>query len=85
MPISGSEFSKASTGPNEIEKILRENPDKAYSLSELEEVIIGKEMNRKKHLDIFIGNMILLAPLIFELELIQCRIIDGVVYLRWAE
>jgi hypothetical protein len=85
MPISADEFSKVSSGPNEIEKLLRANPDKAYSLSELEEAIIGKEMNRKKHLDVFIGNLILLAPVIFELELIQCRIIDGVVYLRWAE
>ena len=85
MPISAEEFNKAPTGQNEIEKLLRANPDKAYSLHEIEEEIVGKEMNRRKHLDIFIANLTLLAPLIFELELVQCRVIDGVVYFRWNE
>ena len=85
MPITAEDFSRASSGPNEIEKLLRANPDKAYSLHEIEEELIGKDMNRRKHLDIFIANLTMLSPLIFDLELVQYRIIGGVVYFRWSE
>jgi hypothetical protein len=61
MPISADEFSKSSSGTNEIEKLLRSNPDKTYSLHEIEEEIIGKEMNRRKHLDVFIADLTLLT------------------------
>jgi hypothetical protein len=84
MPLSEDEFTKASCGPNTLEEMLRANPGRAYSLSELEEMIIGKEMNRKKHLDVFIADFALLAPLIFELEKIRCKKVNGITYFMWA-
>ena len=83
MPISADEFSKSSSGTNEIEKLLRSNPDKAYSLHEIEEEIIGKEMNRRKHLDVFIADLTLLTPLLFRDNKIECKVIRGISYFKW--
>jgi uncharacterized protein VirK/YbjX len=82
MPISVAEFNKGFLGPNEIEKLLRKNPDRAYSLHE--EAIIGKEMNRQKHLDVFIADLTMLTPLIFETQQIECRVVDGIPHFRWT-
>ena len=84
MPISIDEFCKGSLGPNEIEKLLKANPDKAYTLHEIEEAIIGKEMNRQKHLDVFIADLTMLAPLLFEVDKIECRVVNGTPYFRWV-
>ena len=84
MPRSADEFRQAAGGSNAIVEVLRANPQEAYSLSELEEMIIGKEMNRKKHLDIFIADFALVSPLIFEREEIRCKKIDGITYFMWA-
>jgi hypothetical protein len=62
---------------------LKENPEKAWSLHEIEEAIIGREMNRMKHLDVFIGDLTLLAPLLFESKRIKSRIIGGIPYFKW--
>ncbi|HVN74155.1 MAG TPA: hypothetical protein VMT44_06150 [Methanoregula sp.] len=84
MPITAEEFLKGTTGANCIASLLRENPDKAYSLHEIEEEIIGKEMNRMLHLDIFIAELILLAPLLFETGEIECRHVNRIPYFRWS-
>ncbi len=83
MRISSDEFKSAPAVENEITKLLRENPEKAWSLHEIEEEIIGKEMNRMKHLDVFIGDLTLLAPLLFESKKIESRIIGGIPYFKW--
>jgi hypothetical protein len=83
MPISSDEFKQSVSGANEIERLLKENPDKAWSLHEIEEKLIGTGINRIKHLDAFIGNLILLAPLLFDSEKIEYKIIQGIPYFKW--
>jgi len=83
MPLLPDEFRKGTTGPNGIETLLREHPDMAYSLHEIEEALIGPGMNRTKHLDLFIADLTLLAPLLFTEKQIEYRVIDGVPYFRW--
>jgi hypothetical protein len=85
MPVTAEEFRKGTEGLNRIGELLRKNPDKAYSLHEIEEEIIGKEMNRKLHLDIFIAELTLLAPLLFETGQIECRLVGDVPYFHWAD
>ncbi len=83
MTISSDEFESAVAGENKIEALLRENPGKAWSLHEIEEEIIGREMNRMKHLDVFIADLTLLAPLLFESKRIESKIIGGIPYFKW--
>lgn len=83
MPISSDEFKRSVSGANEIEKLLKENPDKAWSLHEIEEKIVGAEINRIKHLDAFIGSLTLLAPLLFDSKKIEYKIIQGIPYFKW--
>ena len=83
MTISSDEFRNGVSDPNEIEKLLRENPDRAWSLHEIEEEIIGKEMNRRKHLDVFIADLTLVAPLLFDDKKIEYKIIQGIPYFKW--
>ena len=83
MTISSDEFRNGGEGENEIEKLLRANPGKAWSLHEIEEEIIGREMNRRKHLDVFIADLTLLAPLLFDSKKIEYKIIDGTPYFKW--
>ena len=40
-------------------------------------------MNRTKHLDVFIADLTLLAPLLFTEKKIGHRVIAGVPYFRW--
>jgi hypothetical protein len=83
MPLSAADFEKGTAGTNGIEALLRANPGMAYSLHEIEEVLIGPGMNRTKHLDVFIADLTLLAPLLFKEKKIEHRVIDGVPYFRW--
>jgi hypothetical protein len=83
MPLTAEEFNKGTEGINEIEALLRAHPDTAYSLHEIEEALIGPGMNRTKHLDVFIANLTLLAPLLFTEKKIGHRVINGVPYFRW--
>lgn len=83
MTISADEFKAAPTGVNEIEELLRADPGRAWSLHEIEEEIIGREMNRKKHLDVFIADLTLLAPLLFDSKTIESKIIGGIPYFKW--
>jgi hypothetical protein len=83
MPLSSDEFRKGSAGTNAIEELLRANPYKAYSLHEIEEAIIGTEMNRRKHLDLFIADLTLLTPILFKEGKIESRVIDGIPYFKW--
>jgi hypothetical protein len=83
MTISSEEFRNSESGENEIEKLLRENPGKAWSLHEIEEEIIGREMNRKKHLDVFIADLTLLTPLLLDNSKIESKIIQGIPYFKW--
>jgi hypothetical protein len=83
MTISSEEFRNSESGENEIEKLLRENPGKAWSLHEIEEEIIGREMNRKKHLDVFIADLTLLTPLLLDNNKIESKIIQGIPYFKW--
>ncbi|HTY16051.1 MAG TPA: hypothetical protein VMC42_10150 [Methanoregulaceae archaeon] len=83
VTISSDEFESAVAGENEIEQLLRKDPEKAWSLHEIEEEIIGREMNRKKHLDVFIADLTILAPLLFESKKIEFKIIRGIPYFKW--
>jgi hypothetical protein len=83
MPLSADEFGKGTAGPNGIESLLKAHPGTAYSLHEIEEALIGPGMNRTKHLDVFIADLALLAPLLFKEKKIEYRVIDGVPYFRW--
>jgi hypothetical protein len=83
MPLSTDEFKKGTEGINWIESLLREHPDTAYSLHEIEEALIGPGMNRTKHLDVFIADLTLLTPLLFKEKKIEYRVIDGIPYFRW--
>jgi hypothetical protein len=83
MPLSAAEFEKGEPGTNMIEALLRAHPDMAYSLHEIEEALIGPGMNRVKHLDLFIADLSLLAPLLFEEKKIEHRVINGIPYFRW--
>lgn len=83
MTISSDEFQSAAAGENGIEKLLREHPEKAWSLHEIEEELIGREMNRMKHLDVFIADLTLLAPFLFESKKIESKIIGGIPYFKW--
>jgi hypothetical protein len=83
MPLSADEFEKGTTGTNGIEALLRAHPGTAYSLHEIEEALIGPGMNRTKHLDVFIAELTLLAPLLFQEKKIDYRVIDGVPFFRW--
>ncbi len=83
MPLSSDEFEKGTAGTNGIETLLRAHPGMAYSLHEIEEALIGPGMNRTKHLDVFIADLTLLAPLLFQEKKIEYRIIEGVPYFRW--
>ena len=74
---------KEQLGQNEIEHLLKEHPGVAYSLHEIEEALIGPGMNRTKHLDVFIANLTLLAPILFEEKKIEYRVSDGIPYFRW--
>jgi len=85
MPITAEEFERGSTGPNEIERLLKSDPSRARSLHEIEEAIIGPEMNRRTHLDIFIANLTMLTPLLFRDEPIVCRVVGGVPYFKWQD
>ncbi|MGA9030618.1 MAG: hypothetical protein WB404_09350, partial [Methanoregula sp.] len=62
---------------------LRAHPGMAYSLHEIEGALIGPGMNRTKHLDVFIADLTLLAPLLFQEKKIEYRVIEGVPYFRW--
>ncbi|HUH79183.1 MAG TPA: hypothetical protein VLY83_04730 [Methanoregula sp.] len=84
MPVTTDEFMKSTPGANSIAALLRENPDRAYSLHEIEEEIIGKEMNRRLHLDVFIADLTLIAPLLFDTGEIECRRVEGVPYFHWS-
>jgi hypothetical protein len=83
VTISSEEFENGVSGANEIEKLLRENPGRAWSLHEIEEEIIGREMNRRKHLDVFIADLTILAPLLFDAGKIEYKILEGVPYFKW--
>jgi hypothetical protein len=83
VTISSEEFKKSESGENEIGKLLRENPGKAWSLHEIEEEIIGTEMNRRKHLDVFVADLTLLTPLLFDNNKIESKIIEGIPYFKW--
>jgi hypothetical protein len=83
MPLTTDGYNKGTEGINEIEALLRAHPDTAYSLHEIEEALIGPGMNRTKHLDVFIANLTLLAPLLFTEKKIGHRVINGVPYFRW--
>jgi hypothetical protein len=83
MPLTSDEYNKGTEGINEIEALLRAHPDTAYSLHEIEKALIGPGMNRTKHLDVFIADLTLLAPLLFKEKKIGHRVIDGVPYFRW--
>jgi hypothetical protein len=83
MPLSADEFKKGTEGINGIEALLKGHPDTAYSLHEIEEVLIGPGMNRTKHLDVFIADLTLLTPLLFKEKKIESRVIDGIPYFRW--
>jgi hypothetical protein len=83
MPLTAEEFNNGIEGITEIEALLRAHPDTAYSLHEIEEALIGPGMNRTKHLDVFIANLTLLAPLLFTEKKIGHRVIDSVPYFRW--
>ena len=84
MPLSADEFGKGTAGPKGIESLLKAHPGMAYSLHEIEEALIGPGMNRTKHLDVFIADLTLLAPLLFTEKKIEYRVIDGVPYLPVA-
>ncbi|MGB8308914.1 MAG: hypothetical protein WCE65_03665 [Methanoregula sp.] len=79
MSLSADEFEKGAAGTNEIENLLKQHPGVAYSLHEIEEALIG----RTKHLDVFIANLTLIAPLLFEEKKIEYRVINGIPYFRW--
>jgi hypothetical protein len=83
MTISRDEFRNGESGVNEIERLLREHPDTAWSLHDIEEAIIGREMNRRKHLDVFIADLALLTPLLFDDKKIEYKIIQGIPYFKW--
>ncbi|MFZ0006452.1 MAG: hypothetical protein WCC86_09745 [Methanoregula sp.] len=83
MSLSADEFEKGAAGTNEIENLLKQHPGVAYSLHEIEEALIGPGMNRTKHLDVFIANLTLIAPLLFEEKKIEYRVINGIPYFRW--
>ena len=83
MTISSDEFASAAAGVNEIEQLLKSDPGRAWSLHEIEEEIIGREMNRRKHLDVFIADLTLLAPLLFESKSVEWKIIGGTPYFKW--
>jgi len=85
MPITAEEFERGSIGQSEIEQLLKSDPSKAWTLHEIEEAIIGTEMNRRKHLDIFIANLTMLTPLLFRDEQIVCRVVGGVPYFKWQD
>ncbi len=83
MPLTAEEYNKGTEGINEIVALLMAHPDTAYSLHEIEEALIGPGMNRIKHLDVFIADLTLLAPLLFMENTIGHRVIDGIPYFRW--
>jgi len=83
MIYSAEEFKNQAPGANPIETLLKTHPGTAYCLHEIEEALIGTEMNRKKHLDVFIANLAILDPLLFTEKKIEYRIIDNIPYFRW--
>jgi hypothetical protein len=85
MPVSAWEFSEGSGQINEIERFLRAHPDTGYSLHEIEAAIIGDPVDRTRHLDLFIADLLLLVPRLFEEERIECRVIEGIPYFKWND
>jgi hypothetical protein len=85
MPLSADEFMKGLQETNRIASLLKSHPETAYSLHEIEEALIGPGMNRTRHLDVFIAELTLLAPLLFTEKKIESRVIDGIPYFRWRE
>ncbi|MEN6341695.1 MAG: hypothetical protein ABFC89_03960 [Methanospirillum sp.] len=83
MPITSDEFDRGEVGPNQVEAFLKEHPNKAYALHEIETALIGPEVNRRLHLDLFIADLVVLAPQFCGERRIECRVIDGTPYFRW--
>lgn len=85
MSVSAKEFSEGLESINEIERFLRAHPDTGYSLHEIEAAVIGEQIDRIRHLDLFIADLILLIPHLFEEERIECRVIEGIPYFKWND
>lgn len=85
MPVSAWEFNEGSVRVNKIEQFLRAHPDTGYSLHEIEAAIIGDQIDRIRHLDLFIADLLLLIPRLFEEERIECRVIKGTPYFKWND
>lgn len=85
MSVSAQKFSEGAERINEIERFLRAHPDTGYSLHEIETAIIGEQIDRIRHLDLFIADLILLVPRLFEEERIECRVIEGIPYFKWND
>jgi hypothetical protein len=83
MPITSDEFYSGQTGPNRVEAFLRAHPDEAYALHEIETALIGPEVDRRLHLDLFLADLIVLAPQFCGERRIECRVVDGTPYFRW--
>lgn len=83
MPITSDEFYRGRSGENRVEAFLREHPDEAFTLHEIETAVIGTEVNRRLHLDLFIADLIVLAPQFCGERRIECRVVDGTPHLHW--
>ncbi len=83
LPITPDEFERGQIGPNQVETFLRAHPDAAFALHEIETALIGAEVNRRLHLDLFIADLIVLAPQFCGERRIECRVVDGTPYFRW--